>query len=138
LTIAEVAKKVILFLNPDWKSGDSLQVVICWDESHTLLQRVGKEKWTAYSELRRALRTIKEEPIISVFLSTVGKFHEFTPSAEYDPSFRLSSDGGLESLPPITEVGFDLFAKKVDCIEETWTLARIASTHQMAHLGRAL
>jgi hypothetical protein len=136
LTIAEVAKEVILFLNPNRKS-DSLQVVICWDESHTLLQQAWKGKWTAYSELRRALRMIKEEPIISVFLSTVGKFDEFTPSAEYNPSFRLSN-GDLESPPPITEVGFDLFAKKVDCIEEMWTLARIASTHQMAHLGRAL
>ncbi|KAI0302586.1 hypothetical protein BC826DRAFT_422138 [Russula brevipes] len=137
LTTAEVAREIILLLNPERKSNDSPQVVISWDESHSLLQPIGKAKWTIFSELRRALRTIEEEPILSVFLSTVGNFEDFSPATKYDPSMRLS-DGDLESLPPITEVSFDQFAEKVDCIKETWMLARIASTHQMAHLGRAL
>ncbi|KAI0290147.1 hypothetical protein BC826DRAFT_1028338, partial [Russula brevipes] len=137
LTIKQIAREIILLLNPERKSSDSPQVVISWDESHSLLEPVGQAKWTIFSELRRALRMIKEEPIISVFLSTGGKFHESSPAAEYDPSFRLLH-GGFESLPPITEVGFDQFAEKVDCTKEAWTLARIASTHQMAHLGRAL
>jgi hypothetical protein len=137
LTIEEVAREIILLLNPERKSDHSPQVVISWDESHSLLVPVGQEEWTGFSELRRALRMIRELPIISVFLSTNGKFYEFSPAAEYDPSFRLRH-GGFESLHPITEVGFDQFAEKVDCTKEGWMLARIASTHQIAHLGRAL
>jgi len=90
-----------------------------------------------FSALRRALRTIKDLSFISVFLSTTGKFHYFSPSAEYDSSMRVMSRN-LRMLPPITEVGFDLFAEKVDCINEKWPLQRIASTYQIVHLGRAL
>ena len=95
--------------------------------------------WTVFSVLRRALRTIRDVPFISIFLSTAGKSDCFSPSplAEYDTSARLMHRT-LLMLPPITEVDFDQFAEKVDCTKEKWTLARIASTHQMVHLGRAL
>ena len=147
LTIAQIAERIITLLDPrdccespDVSPHDHTaptesrpHVVICWDESHSLIDPVAGEAWTIFSELRRALRTIKESSIISVFLSTAGKFHSFSPSPEYDPSMRLMTRK-LKMLPPITEVSFDLFAEKVDCIKEEWTLQRIASTHQIVHL----
>ena len=35
--------------------------------------------------------------------------------------------------PPITEVGFDQFAQKVDYNREQWSIQCIASTHQIVH-----
>ena len=45
--------------------------------------------------------------------------------------------GAYRLPPPITEVGFDQFAEKVEAVQE-WSLERLASTHYIAHLGRAL
>ena len=64
-------------------------VVLCWDESHSLIEPVPNEAWTIFSELQHALRTIRELSIISVFLSMAGKFHSFSPSPESDPSMHL-------------------------------------------------
>ena len=130
-----VAKAIIQVLDPQ-NDPSGPHVVLCWDESHSLVEPVQDAKWTRFSELRRALRTIREVSFISIFLSTAGKFHYFSPSPEYDMSARLMHEE-FRMLPPITEVSFDQFAEKVDFVEK-WPLARIASTHQIAHLGRAL
>ena len=113
--------------------------MICWDESHCLVEPAPTvdRPWTTFSELRRALRTLRDVSFISIFLSTAGKFHDFSSGGMHDPSARVARDE-FKMLPPITEVNFDLFAQKVDCIKEEWSLARIASTHQIVHLGRAL
>ena len=148
-TIPQVAEHIISLLNPQSESSNASphqreathvsppHVVLCWDESHSLIEPVPNEAWTIFSELRRALRTIRELSIISVFLSTAGKFHSFSPSPESDPSMRLMTRK-LTMLPPITEVSSNLFAEKVDCIKEDWTLERIAPMHQIVHLRRAL
>ena len=113
-------------------------MVICWDESHSLVEAVPNARWTRYySQLRRALRTIKDVSFISIFLSTTGKFHYFSPSPEFEASARLMYEEP-RMLPPITEVGFDQFAQKVDYVNDEWTLERIASTYQIVHYGRAL
>lgn len=149
LTIAQVAQQIITLLDPQecckspstsphtHSSDISPHVVICWDESHSLLESLPEETWTRFFELQRALRTINDLSFISVFLSTTGKFHYFSPSPEYEQSMRLMTQK-LHLLPPITEVGFDLFAEKVDCVNEEWPLQRVASTYQIVHLGRAL
>jgi hypothetical protein len=134
-TIGGVAEAIIEVLDPE-KIFPGPHVVLCWDESHSLVEPVLNARWTRFSQLRRALRTILHVSFISIFLSTAGKFHYFSPSPECDPSARLMHEE-LRMLPPITEVSFDQFAEKVDFVEE-WPLARIASTHHIAHLGRAL
>lgn len=134
-TIAEVAEDIIKLLDPE-RCLRGPHVVICWDESHDLVEPVLNMRWTRFSELQRALRTIKDLSFISVFLSTNGKFHHFSPSPEYDPSMRVMS-GEYRMLPPITEVSFDQFAE-VDWVKEKWSLQRVASTYQIVHLGRAL
>jgi len=135
ITTEAVAGKIVELLDP-LSVSPRPHVVICWDESHSLVEPVANARWTIFSQLRRALRTILRYSFISIFLSTTGKFHYFSPSPEYDMSARLMHEE-LRMLPPITEVSFDQFAEKVDFVEK-WPLARIASTHQIAHLGRAL
>ena len=139
MNVVEVAARIIELLDPGRKKNPSPHVVICWDESHCLVERRpgANQQWNTFSELRRALRTLRDSSFISIFLSTAGKFHDFSPSRTNEASERLQRDE-FKMLPPITEVNFDLFAEKVDCIGEEWSLARIASTHQIVHLGRAL
>ena len=138
MSVIEVAAQIIKLLDPgDKPKHPSPHVVICWDESHCLVDPVANRPWNTFSELRCALRTLRDSSFISIFLSMVGKFHDFSPNCANEMSERLQRDE-FEMLPPITEVAFDLFADKVDCINEEWSLARIASTHQMVHLGRAL
>ena len=112
-------------------------MVICWDESHSLTDIViNGESWTCFSELRRSLRKIRRLPIFSVFLSTAGKFHPFSPDVQFEPSNRIATLN-LELFSPITEVGFDEFAIKVNSTSGL-SLAEVASTYRMAHFGRAL
>ncbi|KAF8893733.1 hypothetical protein CPB84DRAFT_1732264 [Gymnopilus junonius] len=134
--IATAAEEVIAILDPDKKCLQQPLVIICWDESHSLTDEIEGESWTRFSELRRALRTIKDAPIFSVFLSTAGKFHLFSPDIQFESSNRITTLV-LHRFSPITEVGFDEFAVKVKPNGMS-TLTQIASTHHMAHLGRAL
>ena len=125
-----MAQEIIHLLDPAGISSPF--VVICWEESHSLVEPVSNYQWTLFSELQYALRTIREVPFISVFVSTAPKFHL------NHPTILESANCQFKMFPPITEFGFDQFAENVDCIKEEWSLARIASTHQMVHLGRAL
>jgi hypothetical protein len=136
LTTKDIADEIVKLLDPENKH-DKPHVVICWDESHSLTEYPTGVRWSIYSELRRALRVILDSSFISIFLSTAGKFHNFSPSPEYEPSARLMNHVP-EMLPPITMVGFDEFAERVDFIKQTWSLCHIASTHHIVHLGRAL
>ncbi|KAA1476427.1 hypothetical protein DENSPDRAFT_510988 [Dentipellis sp. KUC8613] len=118
------------FLNPitDIRVGPLL--VLCFDDSSALLnERTGLPR-TCFSELRDALSSLAHIPFFSVFLSAGGNFHHLTPHWQaYLPQ--------LNSFAPITETGFDEFANRVPN-DGTWPLRRLASTHHIAHLGRAV
>jgi hypothetical protein len=133
--IVAAATEVVNILDPDKKCADEPLVIICWDESHSLNDQINGQAWTRLSELRRALRKIRDLPIFSVFLSTAGKFDLF-PDIQFESSNRITSHT-LHRFSPITEVGFDEFAAKVSPNGES-LLTQVASTDHMAHLGRAL
>ena len=113
-------------------------MVICWDESHSLTDVVENgESWNRFSELRRSLHKIRRLPIFSVFLSTTAvNFNLFSPDVQFDSSNRIAMLN-LELFSPITEVGFDEFAIKVNSTSSL-SLAEVASTYRMAHFGRPL
>jgi hypothetical protein len=96
-----VAAAIIDVLDPQ-RLCNAPHVVLCWDESHCLVEPVQNKRWTRFSQLRRALRTLLPLSFISIFLSTAGKFHYFSSSPEYDPSARVMHEE-LKMLPPITE-----------------------------------
>jgi len=130
------ATEVVKILDPHKKCLDEPLVIICWDESHSLTDQIYGKSWTRFSELRQGLRKIRDLPIFSVFLSTAGKFHFFSPDIQFESSNRITSHA-LHRFSPITEVGFDEFAAKVSPNGES-LLTQVSSTDHMAHLGRAL
>ena len=110
--------------------------MLVFDEAHPLHAQVEDSNDTYYTVLRRALRGLRELPFFTLFMSTAGRFRQFAPFRDEDPSMRIQRRH-KEFYPPITIVPFDTFAKKV-AFGSTWTLSKIASTDQIVHLGRAL
>ncbi|KAF8892397.1 hypothetical protein CPB85DRAFT_245436 [Mucidula mucida] len=127
--VVSAAEALCRFLGPDKKSNPT--ILLCFDEAHELTAST----LSRFSELRRALQLIRHLPIWTIFLSTAGKFHLFTPELHMESSSRIASKS-LHTYPVITETGFDEFAEPV--ASGSKTLSRIASTYHMAHLGRAL
>ena len=103
-----VVKAIVRVLDPENRFHPP-HMVLCWDES----ARCGLDSLNSV-----ALCALLPVSFISIFLSTAGNFHQFSPNPEHDPSDCLMR-GELTMLPPITKVGFDQFAEKVDCSKGT-------------------
>lgn len=93
----------------------------------------GAGEETIYLALCRALRTIMEYPIFTLFLSTAAKFRLFSPPLQANPLRKLIK-GDLKLLPPISEISFDDLA--LAALENTVTLKQVTEDHWMSHLGR--
>ena len=107
-------------------------VILAFDESHIPIDNPKDWSWTLFSELCRTLREIVDWPIFSLFLSTAGSFHLFSPEIKEDNSGRVIN--GL--LSPISEISFDDLAFAAQ--EGTVSLDRVVQTDWMSHLGRPL
>ncbi|KAF8917645.1 hypothetical protein CPB85DRAFT_1285026 [Mucidula mucida] len=124
--VLKAASNLSAFIDPNRVLSDlAPTILLCFDESHDL---IGPPACIACG---------KEVPMWAIFLSTAGKFHLFAPDRPMDPSERINTDE-LKTYDPITETGFDEFAERVVSGGPQSTLSSIASTHHMAHLGRAL
>jgi hypothetical protein len=53
-------------------------VIIIFDESHILTDILENSHWTLFSKLHCTLRGMVEQPIFTLFLSTVGRFNQFS------------------------------------------------------------
>jgi hypothetical protein len=91
--------------------------------------------WNFFWELRRVLRQIHDLAIFSLFLSTAGRFHLFSPEIRSDPSNRVR-DSSSRPLDPISEISFDDLAYLA--LNNTVTLDRVVQTDWISHLGRPL
>ncbi|TFY71749.1 hypothetical protein EVG20_g1246 [Dentipellis fragilis] len=123
------------FLDPTQQLDGPL-LVFSFDEAHSLTKPIEHKSWTRFLEIRRGLRALNKMPFFAIFLSTAGKFHHFAPNHDFDPSNRIKLLD-CDLYVPITEIGFDDFANRIS-EDGTWHLGRLASTHHIAHLGRAL
>jgi hypothetical protein len=110
-------------------------VLLSFDESHILTDTPKYSSWTVFSELRRVLQEIVDHPIFSLFLSTAGSFHQFSPEIRSDPSGRITNHK-LTPLHPISEICFDEIARPVK--ENAVTLDQVVTTDWICHLGRPL
>ncbi len=110
-------------------------VILSFDESHILTDIPKRSSWTLFSELRRVLREIIDHPIFSLFLSTAGRFHLFSPEIRSDHSNRITNLN-LAPLHPISEICFDDIAYPAK--EYTVSLDRVVTTDWISHLGRPL
>ncbi len=110
-------------------------LILAFDEAHGLTDVSETQGWSLYSELHRSLSEFVDLPIFTLFLSTAGKFHLFSPPRSSDSSSRIIL-GANRVLPPITETGFDQFA--LDAKEGDITLDRVVEDEWICRLGRPL
>ena len=112
-------------------------VILALDEAHSLTDVVDpQESWTAFSELRRALRSLNEYRLFSLFLSTTGKMSQFTSAKKDDSSTRVQL-GELILIMPFTDLGFDQLASKI-ASDGSFFLEDVASIEHMVTLGRPM
>ncbi|KIL68319.1 hypothetical protein M378DRAFT_158863 [Amanita muscaria Koide BX008] len=113
-------------------------VILAFDEAHVLLVEKHQSDigyFSKFSELRRALRALKELPIFSVFLSTSGKIQNITPRAEDDGSGRVQKSK-LVLLPPFIELGFDQMVGQIS--DGALTIETVSNIKFMVRFGRPL
>ncbi|KAH9991140.1 hypothetical protein BJV77DRAFT_554959 [Russula vinacea] len=110
-------------------------VILAFDEAHSLTDKPLNTSWNFFLELRRILRQVHNLPIFSLFLSTAGRFHLFSPEIRSDPSNR-ARDSSSRPLDPISEISFDDLA--YPALNNTVTLDRVSQTDWISHLGRPL
>jgi hypothetical protein len=139
-SVNETGERLSKFIDPqgilDLDKGSRWPLVIlAFDESHILTDNPKDRSWTLFSELRRTLREIVDWPIFSLFLSTAGSFHLFSPEIKSDHSSRVTN-AVLLPLDPISEISFDDLAFAAE--EGTVSLDRVVQTDWMSHLGRPL
>ncbi|KAI9566872.1 hypothetical protein HD554DRAFT_2174033 [Boletus coccyginus] len=109
-------------------------VILSFDEMDTL-----GDNFLAF---RRALRALIQQPVFSLFLSTVGHMYNIIRNPTVDPSARMVKRGRV--IPPFSELGFDHFAKCTnlaggqDAMETDDILAHVSSTAQLVKFGRPL
>ncbi|KAI0245807.1 hypothetical protein BJV78DRAFT_1260011 [Lactifluus subvellereus] len=138
--VKEAGQKLCRFVDPhgllDSDTGSRWPLVIlAFDEAHILTDTPQDTVWTLFSELRRTLRGVIDFPIFSLFLSTAGRFHLFSPEIRSDPSNRITNSY-LVPLDPISEISFDDLA--FPAREDTVTLDRVVQLDWISHLGRPL
>ncbi len=110
-------------------------VVLAFDEAHNIAEFPDDRGWSIYSAFRRCLCQLLDLPVFTLFLSTTGKFRLFSPDKQWGPSSRFVL-GSKRVLPPITETGFDQFAKRA--IENKTTLHKVVEDEWICSLGRPL
>ncbi|KAL0945534.1 hypothetical protein HGRIS_014895 [Hohenbuehelia grisea] len=121
------------------------RVLISFDESHDLTavkqgNDVDPLSWSNFGELRATLRALKDCSLFTIFLSTTGRFSQFTPLTRDDMSSRVYNHS-LKLIPPYCDIGFDVLAlassEKLD-LTGKWTLRKVVGHDYMTLLGRPL
>jgi hypothetical protein len=110
-------------------------VILAFDEAHVLTNNPADQTYNVFIELRRVLRSIVNEPIFSLFLTTAGSFQRFSPNIRSDPSSRVTNEN-LPTLHPISEISFDTLAYSAK--DNEVSLQRVTQTDWIARLGRPL
>jgi hypothetical protein len=111
-------------------------VVLAFDEADVFVDNPPRQEyWNIFSELRRVLRQVQNLPIFSLFLSTAGRFDQFSPEIRTDPSARAREPNN-RPLDPISEIGFDVIA--YPALKDTIKINRVVETDWISHLGRPL
>lgn len=125
----------------DQGDADAIFVLLSFDEAHGLIRPVldrnqnYSTKVTNFTCVRRALRSVLSEDIVSVFLSTTGFVFQFTSLPRDDGSSRYTM-GLLKPFAPFSNIGYDQLATVIK--EGSMTLDEIADMKVMVTLGRPL
>ena len=118
-------------------------LLLAFDEAHLLAYpktpKGQQPKPTAFSEMRHGLRKMIDFPVFSLFLSTMGNIHDFTPPPKDDPS-KWAADEILHLYPPFTKLGFDqmLRADSLNKSSNRFDVDYVSRIGFMVRLGRPL
>ena len=139
--LKEAGEKLCRFIDED-KLLDSKKgprrplVILAFDEAGTLTDNPpNEEDWNLFSELCRVLRQINHLQIFSLFLSTAGRFRQFSPDIHHEKSAR-ARDPEYRPLDPILEISFDDIEYPASM--DTVTIERVVGIDWISHLGRPL
>lgn len=112
-------------------------VFIMFDEAHSLTKpfHSGTSR-NDFVELRRVLSVLNNVSLFTIFLSTTGKFSQFTPPRGQDPSNRMNY-GSFKIPLPFIYLGFDqLVSQRV--FGDYTTIEQVTSLECIAQMGRPL
>ncbi|KAF8554216.1 hypothetical protein OG21DRAFT_1509127 [Imleria badia] len=124
-------------MDSESQSSQCPSVILAFDEAHTLTG-VGPSEdgsWSRFSELCRAIRTLRYEPLFTLFISTSASLFSVTPNPKRDSSSRVIHAGDI--MVPFCDLGFDQFVAPVD-FSKTVTISQITSKEHLAAYGRPL
>ena len=107
-------------------------VILAFDEARTLASPGNDKPWFHFTELRRVLRVLKDQPLFSLFLTTTGNVDALVPSSRKNFSSRVKNQV-LSSSRPFAEVGFDHFAFK-----DQFDFEKVTGIEHITHFGRPL
>ena len=133
--VCEAFTELITTLSPRRGQGgqDSEPLVIlAFDEARTLANPHNDELWSHFTELRRVLRVLNDQPLFSLFLTTTGNVNALVTSSGKDYSGRIQSQV-FSTSRPFAEVGFDHFA-----FDDRFDLKEVAGDEHISHFGRPL
>ena len=116
-------------------------LIFAFDEAHVLTKKKFgcMKSLTMFDELRRALRSIRDLDIFSLFLSTttIGNISQFGGDTVNDPSSRIQKRK-IPLFPPFTDMGFDQFARDTLSKYKPLTLGCVSSIDTIISFGRPL
>ena len=114
-------------------------LIFAFDEAHVLTEK--RFDWakpeTMFSELQKALRSIGDLDVFSLFLSNTGDVSQFGGETVSDLSsrFRIHKK---PLPPPFTNMGFDQFTRDALSKHKSPTLSQVSSIDTMVSFGRPL
>ncbi|KAF8328569.1 uncharacterized protein EI90DRAFT_3064614 [Cantharellus anzutake] len=134
--LATVVRQVLGRIDPRFglRAQHTPILSLAFDEAHTLAPLNTGRGWSAFTSMRRALRSLRSFPIWTLFLSTTGESDRFSPPPSLDPSSRILQ-GELASVKPFSALGFDHMVMKF-C--EGMTLDDVTKLPFRLSLGRPL
>ncbi|THH21442.1 hypothetical protein EUX98_g8375, partial [Antrodiella citrinella] len=106
LSVVDTANTLIQLWDVKDKSprkGEPL-LYMAFDEAHTLMGP--DDVASAFTHLRKILRSVRQFPLFAIFLSTTAQIPQFVPPKEDDSSARVQS-GELSVIPPFCTLGWD-------------------------------
>ncbi|KZV99174.1 hypothetical protein EXIGLDRAFT_726239 [Exidia glandulosa HHB12029] len=117
----------------DWRHDKNM--ILCFDEAHTLLEKPNESQRSPYHHLESALNIVQEFKIFALFMSTVSLLGDLAYTADRHPSYRVQTNSSL--FPPITELPFDVFASSI-LQNGPVTMQEVMQVKSAAKFGRPL
>ena len=126
-----------------WQTGfnapGSPLILLVFDEARTISAICTDNQlgpWSHFSELGRALRYLKLNPIFALFLSTTGKLDQFGGGQTGETSLRVEKEI-LRVVNPFYDFSYNLFASPISA-NSSHILVDLTKNEHIVKYGRPL